>query len=50
MLCTENNAHLVSIMNEEEMQVVHHLIITQLGTREYKTYIGKCSECENVKV
>ena len=34
------DGRLVSIMDEEEMQVVHHLIITLLGTKEAKTYIG----------
>ena len=39
-LCTSDKAHLVSIMNEDEMQVVLNLIITSLGTNQVKTYIG----------
>ena len=39
--CTSENAHLVSIMDGDEMQVVHYLIYTALGTKEAKTYIGK---------
>ena len=38
--CTSLNAHLVSIMDEDEMQVVHNLIYIALGTKEAKTYIG----------
>ena len=38
--CLRDNAHLVSIMNGDEMMVVHYLIITSLGTKEAKTYIG----------
>ena len=40
-LCNEDGAHLVSIMDEDEMQVVHHLIMTMLGSSESETYIGK---------
>ena len=38
--CNDNNAHLVSITDEEEMQVIHYLIMTILGTAEPKTYLG----------
>lgn len=37
---SHNGGHLTSIMGEEEMQVVHHLIMTILGTTEADTYIG----------
>lgn len=38
--CESNNAHLVSIMDEDEMQVVHYIILSLLGTKETKTFIG----------
>ena len=38
--CAKDEAHLVSIMNVDEMQVVHNLIITSLGISDAKTYIG----------
>ena len=41
--CAGYNSHLTSIMDQEEMQVIHYLILTVLGTQEAKTYIGKLS-------
>ena len=38
--CNRDYGHLVSIMDEDEMHVVHFIILTLLGTKEMKTYIG----------
>lgn len=39
--CERQGAHLTSIMDEEEMQVINYLIIMMLGTQEAKVYIGE---------
>ena len=39
-LCVEEESHLVSIMNQEEMMFLHYFLTTRWHTGEAQTFIG----------